>query len=133
MRPDEYYDLCEYENQIGKRVTLLAFVHEELAGVSHLKYESSYPYFREQSIPEINDLNVFPEYRRNGIANSIMEEFENIVRKKCHASVSGLDCTGTTVRLKEYMSGAAIFRTATELCTTTNLWCPVTWYVRMTI
>ncbi|MBU5347093.1 MULTISPECIES: GNAT family N-acetyltransferase [Paenibacillus] len=82
MRPDEYYDLCEYENQIGKRVTLLAFVHEELAGVSHLKYESSYPYFREQSIPEINDLNVFPDHRRNGIANRIIEEFENIVRKK---------------------------------------------------
>ncbi|WP_098746005.1 GNAT family N-acetyltransferase [Paenibacillus sp. EZ-K15] len=81
-RPDEYYDYCEYENQIGKRVTLLAFVDEELAGVSHLKYESSYPYFRDQNIPEINDLNVFPAYQRNGIANSILEEFENIVRQK---------------------------------------------------
>ena len=109
MRPDEYYDLCEYENQIGKRVTLLAFVHEELAGVS-LKYESSYPYFREQSIPEINDLNVFPEYRRNGIANSIMEEFENIVRKNATHRyrgwiVQGLRCGSKNICPARLYSG----------------------------
>lgn len=82
QRSDEYYDRCEFENQIGIRITLLAFVQGELAGVSHLKYESAYPYFRDQNIPEINDLNVFPEYRRNGIANRIIEEFEIIVSKK---------------------------------------------------
>ncbi|KOP68017.1 GCN5 family acetyltransferase [Bacillus sp. FJAT-18019] len=81
-RPDAYYDRCEFENQIGTRVTLLAFVQGNLAGVSHLKFESDYPYFKDQNIPEINDLNVFPEYQRNGIANRIIEEFENIVRER---------------------------------------------------
>ncbi|MGG3279287.1 GNAT family N-acetyltransferase [Paenibacillus solani] len=81
-RPEAYYDRCEYENQIGTRITLLAFVQEKLTGVSHLKFESDYPYFKDQNIPEINDLNVFPEYQRNGIANRIIEEFENIVRER---------------------------------------------------
>jgi len=78
-RPETYYDRCEYENQIGTRITLLAFVQEKLAGVSHLRFESDYPYFNDHNIPEINDLNVFPEYQKNGIANRIIEEFENIV------------------------------------------------------
>ncbi|TCZ71838.1 GNAT family N-acetyltransferase [Paenibacillus albiflavus] len=81
-RSDEYYDLCEKENQNGKRVTLLAFINHELAGVSHLKYESDYPYFKNHSIPEINDLNVFPEYQRRGIANQLINEFEMIVNRK---------------------------------------------------
>ncbi|MPY17412.1 GNAT family N-acetyltransferase [Paenibacillus glucanolyticus] len=81
-RSEEYYNLCEFENQIGIRVTMLAFVNDKLAGVAHLKYESDYPYFRDQNIPEINDLNVFPEYRRNGVANRIIEQFETIVSKK---------------------------------------------------
>lgn len=81
-RPDKYYDWCEYENHTGARVTLLAFVEGVLAGVSHLKYVSDYPYFKELNIPEINDLNVFREYQRNGIANRIIEEFENIVSRQ---------------------------------------------------
>lgn len=81
-RPDEYYTQCLQENQMQKRVTLMAFSGEVLAGVAHLKFESDYPYFMEHNIPEINDLNVFPEYRQRGIANQIMAEFEAIAAHK---------------------------------------------------
>ncbi|GIO92192.1 N-acetyltransferase [Paenibacillus lactis] len=83
-RPEAYYDRCDLENRTGKRVTLLAYADGELAGVSHLKYDSDYPFFRENGIPEINDLNVFPEYQRQGIANRIIEEFEHIARETTH-------------------------------------------------
>jgi len=83
-RPEAYFDRCDLENRTGKRVTLLALADGELAGVSHLKYESDYPFFRENGIPEINDLNVFPEYQRQGIANRIIEEFEHIARETTH-------------------------------------------------
>ncbi|MCR8642013.1 GNAT family N-acetyltransferase [Paenibacillus sp. N1-5-1-14] len=79
-RSDEYYDRCEFENRTGTRVTLFAFIDQRLAGCSHLKYVSDYPYFKAQNIPEINDLNVFPEYRRLGVANKLIEEFEGITQ-----------------------------------------------------
>lgn len=77
-RPESYYSRCFEENGNGLRVTLLAFADGELAGVVHLKRESDYPYFRERGIPEVNDLNVFPAFRRRGIANRMLETFENI-------------------------------------------------------
>ncbi|NGZ76908.1 GNAT family N-acetyltransferase [Saccharibacillus alkalitolerans] len=80
-RSDDYYDNCLQENMNSERVTLLVIVAGKLAGCAHLKYNSDYPYFNENGIPEINDLNVFPEYRRQGIANKLMDEFEDMVSK----------------------------------------------------
>jgi len=77
-RPEDYYKQCLTENRLKKRVTLFAMANDRIAGVAHLKYESDYPYFRENGIPEINDLNVFPDYRRQGIANRMMDAFEAI-------------------------------------------------------
>jgi ribosomal protein S18 acetylase RimI-like enzyme len=81
-RPDEYYDHCMEENRLDVRVTLLAYVNDILAGVAHLKYDSDYPPFQEQGIPEINDLNIFPEFRRQGIANQMMDQFERIASER---------------------------------------------------
>jgi len=80
-RPDEYYTRCMEENRSGERVTLLALVEGRLAGCAHLKYQSEYPPFAERGIPEINDLNVFPAYRRQGIADRLLAEFETIAAR----------------------------------------------------
>jgi hypothetical protein len=48
----DYYEKCLEENQLGSRVTLLAFYDEELAGCCSLLYKSDYPYFNKHSIPE---------------------------------------------------------------------------------
>lgn len=79
VRSDDYYDDCLRENRNGTRMTLLAMVDGELAGCAHVKYISGYPYFRDHGIPEINDLNVFPGYRRKGIANQLLDQFESRV------------------------------------------------------
>ncbi|MEI0735553.1 GNAT family N-acetyltransferase [Paenibacillus sp. JTLBN-2024] len=60
----------------------MAFCGEELAGCCHLIYQSKYPYFQERRIPEINDLNVFPEFRRKGIASRMFDEFERIAARE---------------------------------------------------
>ncbi|SEF46478.1 GNAT family N-acetyltransferase [Paenibacillus sp. UNC499MF] len=83
-REAAYYDQCLHENVLGTRVTLLAFVEETLVGCGHLKVESEYAYFREGRIPEINDLNVFPDYRRNGIGNKLLEQFEALASEDFH-------------------------------------------------
>lgn len=76
--PSDYYATCLAENQAGSRVTLIAELDGKLAGCCHLKRESAYPYFREQNIPEINDLNVFPAYRRQKVASALLDELERI-------------------------------------------------------
>jgi len=76
-----YYHECLEENQTNKRVTLIAYYNDSVAGCCHLLYESKYPFFREDSIPEINDLNIFPEYRRKQIASKLFDELERIAAK----------------------------------------------------
>ncbi|MBM7568442.1 GNAT family N-acetyltransferase [Paenibacillus sacheonensis] len=78
-RPESYYDECLAENAAGTRITLLALADGQVVGCAHLKYTSSYPYFKDKHIPEISDMNVFPEYRKRGTANKLMDEFERIV------------------------------------------------------
>lgn len=77
----DYFHKCLVENLEDKRITLMAFYEDELAGCCHLLYNSQYPYFRDDNIPEINDLNVFPEYRRKNIASRMFDELELIASK----------------------------------------------------
>lgn len=77
----DYFHKCLEENLEGKRITLMAFYEEALAGCCHLLYNSEYPNFRNDNIPEINDLNVFPEYRRRKIASRVFDELEMIASK----------------------------------------------------
>ncbi len=75
----DYFRQCLEENVVGSRITLMAFYDDQLAGCCHLLYRSPYPFFRENNIPEINDLNVFPEYRRKKIASGLFDELESTV------------------------------------------------------
>ncbi|TMW73384.1 GNAT family N-acetyltransferase [Alteribacter natronophilus] len=80
-RDEDYFEQCIEENRYGKRITLLAFYNNNLAGCCQMICESRYMHFKEQQIPEINDLIVFPEFRRNGIATLLMDELERIAAK----------------------------------------------------
>lgn len=80
-----YFRECLEENRQGKRVTLLAYYGGQLAGCCHLLLHSEYPYFRDHKIPEINDLNVFPEFRRRKIASRLFDELEGIASLNYHS------------------------------------------------
>jgi GNAT superfamily N-acetyltransferase len=77
----DYYLKCLEENQTNKRVTLIVYYNDSVAGCCHLLFESKYPFFRDDNIPEINDLNIFPEYRRKQIASKLLDELELIAAK----------------------------------------------------
>ncbi|MCM3633643.1 GNAT family N-acetyltransferase [Paenibacillus camelliae] len=81
-RSGDYYERCLKENIENNRITLLAFYKGRAAGCCHLLFVSEYPSFQNENIPEINDLNVFPEYRRKGIASRLFDELESIASKK---------------------------------------------------
>ncbi|WP_025685680.1 GNAT family N-acetyltransferase [Paenibacillus maysiensis] len=79
---NDYFYKCLEENIEGKRVTLMAYYAGTLAGCCHLLFASDYPYFKKGNIPEINDLNAFPEFRRKGIASRMFDELERIASKR---------------------------------------------------
>lgn len=78
----DYFFKCLEENTQKKRITLFAYYEGILAGCCHLLFTSDYPNFSKNNIPEINDLNVFPEFRRKGIANVLLDELEHLASKK---------------------------------------------------
>jgi len=78
-RRGDYFRKCLEENLTGSRITLMAYYDNQLAGCCHLLFHSQYPYFQENNIPEINDLNVFPAFRRKKIASTMFDELESIV------------------------------------------------------
>lgn len=78
----DYFFKCLEENTQKKRITLFAYYEGILAGCCHLLFTSDYPNFSKNTIPEINDLNVFPEFRRKGIASVLLDELEHLASKK---------------------------------------------------
>ncbi|XEC97466.1 GNAT family N-acetyltransferase [Paenibacillus tarimensis] len=82
VKPRDYVSRCWEQNVAGERVTLLAFYQGQFAGSLHLLATSHYPYFVENSIPEINDFNVIPPFRKLGIGNALMEAIEKIAVEK---------------------------------------------------
>ena len=55
------------EQQRGMRTVFVAFVGEDFAGYSTVVWTPSYPSFLAAGIPEIQDFNVLPRFRRQGI------------------------------------------------------------------
>jgi GNAT superfamily N-acetyltransferase len=72
-----YNEQCD-----GSRVVLIAFINEDFAGYLTIVWQSDYPYFRNNSIPEIQDLNVLPKFRRRKVATKLMDEAEAIISEK---------------------------------------------------
>lgn len=81
-KPRDYILRCWEQNETGERITLLGFYEGEFAGSLHLLAVSHYPYFVENDIPEINDFNVIPPFRKLGIGNALMEAIEKIAFEK---------------------------------------------------
>ncbi|MEK4042871.1 GNAT family N-acetyltransferase [Paenibacillus sp. FSL H8-0048] len=75
-KPLEYIEQCWEENEGGERLTLVAFRENEFAGWGHIVYSSHYPYFAENLIPEIQNLDVIPTLRKSGIGSMLMDALE---------------------------------------------------------
>jgi GNAT superfamily N-acetyltransferase len=76
-RLEQYAQYFE-ENRRGERVTLVAVVDERVVGYTNVLWESDYKSFRQNGIPEINDLNVIDEFQNRGIGTALIFEAERI-------------------------------------------------------
>ena len=78
----------------GERHTLVALLGEAVAGYASLLPRSRHGPFRAAGVPEIEDLNVGPAWRRRGIATRLIAALEAHARGEGHATVGigvGLD------------------------------------------
>ena len=64
------------EQAAGDRVVLVARRDGEFAGYGTVKWRADYEPFRAADIPEVQDLNVLPRFRRRGVATAIMDAAE---------------------------------------------------------
>jgi GNAT superfamily N-acetyltransferase len=80
--PAAYFEKIWAEQQEARRIVLVARFDENIAGYLNVIWQSKYPPFAEQGIPEINDLRVLEQYRRKHIATVLLDEAEKLVFKR---------------------------------------------------
>jgi GNAT superfamily N-acetyltransferase len=81
-KPDGYFQEIYRQQGSEELVVLVAQVGDQYVGHLKIVWHPSYPGFRENGIPEVQDLNVLPQFRRNRIATQLMDRAEEIVSKK---------------------------------------------------
>lgn len=64
----------------GAMTVATAYVDETVVGFGYLDWNSQYERFRAAGIPEIKDLHVAEQYRRQGVATAIMAFLEDTAR-----------------------------------------------------
>ena len=71
------------ERQARDEVTLLLALHESsYLGHCNVVWRSAYAGFRDRSIPETQDLNVRPDFRRRGIGSALLDEAEQRIAER---------------------------------------------------
>lgn len=81
-KPAEQYLRYAAEAEAGDRVCLIAECDDQLAGYGTLLWSSAYPPFRNSGVPEIADLNVFPQHQRGGVGAALMQALEDTARQR---------------------------------------------------
>lgn len=87
-KPVEQYEQYLVEQAADLRAVLVAEVDGNFAGYVTIVWSSGYPPFREHDVPEIEDLNVLPAFRRRGIGTALMDGAE--VLASARSSVVGI-------------------------------------------
>jgi len=81
-KPASQYERYLQQQEQGYRVVLVALVAEEFAGYVTIVWQSHYPPFQAAKIPEINDFNVLPHFRRRKIGTRLMDEAERRIAER---------------------------------------------------
>ena len=81
-KPASIFEKYLEEQDKGERIVWLAFYGNKFAGYVTLKWQSLYKPFFQESVPEIVDLNVLPEFRNQGIAASLLDKSEAMAATK---------------------------------------------------
>lgn len=72
-KPATLFEKYLKKAELGERLVWVAFVQDQFAGYVTLKWESEYPSFKKQRIPEIMDLNTLPTFRKMGVGSQLLD------------------------------------------------------------
>jgi GNAT superfamily N-acetyltransferase len=87
-KPVSQYEKYLAEQAAGVRSVLVATVDGEYAGYVTVRWESPYEPFN--GMPEIQDFNVLPAYRRRGIGSGLMDAAEALVAERSDTVAIGV-------------------------------------------
>jgi GNAT superfamily N-acetyltransferase len=87
-KPVSQYERYLGQQDSGERVVLVAFVDGVFAGYVTIVWHSEYEPFHAAGIPEIQDFNVLPHFRRRGIGTALMDEAEHRIGER--SSIAGI-------------------------------------------
>ena len=80
---DPEYFIAQYERQVaGDRQIMLGFVEGKLVCYCVLNWAPKYAYYKKMGYPEIQDLNVLPDFRGQGIATQMIDKCEGLALEK---------------------------------------------------
>lgn len=74
----------------GRRAVVVASVDGTFAGYLTVRWASDYVPFRDAGVPEIQDLNVLPQFRRRHIATALMDAAEARIAERCDTAGLGV-------------------------------------------
>jgi len=75
-KPASQYAGYLAEQNAGQRLVLVAWIDGQFAGYITICWNSQYPKFAQESIPELVDFNVLPVFRHKGIGSQLMDAAE---------------------------------------------------------
>jgi GNAT superfamily N-acetyltransferase len=86
-KPRSIYEAYLKEQSQGFRSIFIAKSDGKFCGYATIKWESDYPPFKLNHVPEISDLNVLPDFRKKGIATLLIQNCEKTVKDRGHTVV----------------------------------------------
>ena len=87
-KPASQYEAYLAEQEAGERVVIVAHWSGVFVGYVTVVWHAHYVPFAAESIPEIADFNVLPEWRKRGFGTALMDEAERLIRE--HSPVVGI-------------------------------------------
>lgn len=86
-KPRLQYETYLGEQAAGYRSVFVCRVEGVFAGYVTIVWDSRYPPFEMENIPEIVDLNVLPEFRQRGLGERLVRECERLAEARGHQKI----------------------------------------------
>jgi GNAT superfamily N-acetyltransferase len=80
-KPVSQYKAYYRQQEANQSTVLIAEIDDQFAGYLKIAWKPEYVLFEERNIPEIQDLNVLPEFRRRGVASALMDDAEVMIAR----------------------------------------------------
>jgi GNAT superfamily N-acetyltransferase len=78
----------------GSYNLIVARIDGRIVGYTGIHWASDYPPFAAAGIPEINDFNVLPEFRRRGFGSALLDEAESRIALRSEVAGVGVGLYG---------------------------------------